>query len=427
MYPSVMPQSELLAKLEDTADLAKKSWALRKPTVADDETTEEEEEEESSSSSGSESGTTILSRRRPSDTKRASMQPQRRNTGSPREGKEEQRPKSLEREAEPTRPTPFRSRSSAPDGQSFQRSKDENISKPSATESYDARGVQRRSRARSSAAVLDRRDRQQRRVTPPRDGLKPSVAERPNALTFLDDDSPEVTEEDIRRVIAQSSGQWSPRSASSSSSSNDSIDQRSTAETDATTPDQSINGDAPAQTETPEAEVQEHRYGTPEMTRGPMKHPHLPPKELQPRVAAPGQGHAKHLPRAEKLPMSGYELLAAKLSTGGGSRPRRRGSIRAFPSDEGDQHIKPIYRRFEALNHRLLLHLQDELSELEEQLHRLDTADTQTRRLANCILPASRRAEFMAGGELQWHKTDILGKIGYKLGQYSTRATLSLQ
>lgn len=81
--------------------------------------------------------------------------------------------------------------------------------------------------------------------------------------------------------------------------------------------------------------------------------------------------------------------------------------------------LKPIYRRFEALNHRLLLHLQDELSELEEQLHRLDTADTQTRRLQNCILPASRRAEYLAGGELQWHRTDILGKIGFKLGQYS--------
>lgn len=81
--------------------------------------------------------------------------------------------------------------------------------------------------------------------------------------------------------------------------------------------------------------------------------------------------------------------------------------------------IKPLYRKFEALNHRILLHLQDELSELEEQLHRLDTADTQTRRLQNSILPASRRAEVLTGGELQWHKTDVLGKIGYKLGQYS--------
>jgi hypothetical protein len=115
--------------------------------------------------------------------------------------------------------------------------------------------------------------------------------------------------------------------------------------------------------------------------------------------------------------MSGYELVAAKLSTAGPHGPRR-GSSSSSQSD-GEAAIKPIYRKFEALNHRLLLHLQDELSELEEQLHRLDTDDTQTRRLQNCILPASRRAEFMAGGELQWRKTDILGKIGFKLGQYS--------
>jgi hypothetical protein len=56
------------------------------------------------------------------------------------------------------------------------------------------------------------------------------------------------------------------------------------------------------------------RYGTPEMARGSVKHPHFPPNELQPRVAAPGQGYPKHLPRAEKLPMAGYELVAAKLS-----------------------------------------------------------------------------------------------------------------
>lgn len=78
-----------------------------------------------------------------------------------------------------------------------------------------------------------------------------------------------------------------------------------------------------------------------------------------------------------------------------------------------------MYRKFEALNHRLLLHLQDEISELEEQLHRLDNADTQTRRTAAHIIPASRRAAAAAGGELQWHKTDVLGRIGYKLAQYS--------
>jgi len=87
--------------------------------------------------------------------------------------------------------------------------------------------------------------------------------------------------------------------------------------------------------------------------------------------------------------------------------------------------IKPIYRRFETLNHRLLLHVQDELSELEEQLHRLDRADAHARRHGGeantnaTTFPASRRAEQAAGGELQWRRTDVLGQIGFKLERYS--------
>lgn len=239
---------------------------------------------------------------------------------------------------------------------------------------------------------------------------------RPDALSFLIEDSPEdeVTHDAIQQAVSDASAEWSPRSAFSSSSGSGS--HRSVADTDATTPDHSINGDDhPPKPTSPQAD----KYGTPEMTRGPARHPHIPPRELQPRITAPGQGHAKHLPRAEKLPMSGYELLSSKLSRAAAEIPRRRRNSRASEEPDDLPVIQPIYRRFEALNHRLLLHLQDELSELEEQLHRLDTADTQNRRMSNCILPASRRAEFMAGGELQWHRTDVLGKVGYKLGQYS--------
>lgn len=236
---------------------------------------------------------------------------------------------------------------------------------------------------------------------------------------------------------------------------------------------------------------QHHRsYGTPEMPRGTAQYPHVPAPLLLGTLsggvgagigmggAAGGVRPAKHLPRAEKLPLTGYELLASRLSSacpspsspgwyGAGNRQRSRsGSGSTTSSGPGSSSaaattttattggstpprpppppqyqvpsppfatttvLKPIYRRFESLNHRLLLHLQDELAELEEQLHRLDTADTQTRRsvgggsgsgpaATGGIMPASRRAEFLGGGELQWHRTDILGKIGYKLGQYS--------
>jgi hypothetical protein len=141
------------------------------------------------------------------------------------------------------------------------------------------------------------------------------------------------------------------------------------------------------------------QYGTPNMPRGNTPLPHLPSSALSQRhQQLMGQ---RALPRAEKLPVTGYELLASRLSSADNTR------------------IKPMYRKFEALNHRLLLHLQDELSELEEQLHRLDNADTQSRRTDKSIIPASRRAAAQAGGELQWHKTDVLGRIGYKLNQYS--------
>ncbi|KAM0324908.1 hypothetical protein ACHAQA_007874 [Verticillium albo-atrum] len=107
--------------------------------------------------------------------------------------------------------------------------------------------------------------------------------------------------------------------------------------------------------------------------------------------------------RVEQMPMTGYELLANKLTS----------------NSMGGPMIRPMYRRFEFLNHRLLLHLQDELAELEEQLRQLDAADTQARQLPQCYLPASRRQEIASSNDLQWWRTDLLGKIGYKLDLYN--------
>ncbi|EFQ35657.1 uncharacterized protein GLRG_10801 [Colletotrichum graminicola M1.001] len=246
-----------------------------------------------------------------------------------------------------------------------------------------------------------------------------------SVLNYLEPDSPGVTPEAIQRSVEQSS-YWrmpdassfqspSTRSTSSTASSSFQSDVFSEMtgdhETDrSSSPDQSAYGDLPSmpgkfevQMATAQRQQDYRSYGTPEMPRGTANFPHLPPNALQPRLPAVHHGHPKHLPRAEKLPLTGYELIASKLCA----------------ADSDRSSIKPIYRRFEALNHRLLLHLQDELAELEEQLHRLDTADTQTRRMQNCILPASRRQDALTAGELQWHKTDVLGKIGYKLSQYN--------
>ncbi|KAI1640850.1 hypothetical protein F4809DRAFT_647820 [Biscogniauxia mediterranea] len=205
----------------------------------------------------------------------------------------------------------------------------------------------------------------------------------------------------------------SPTSSTSSSFQDDASDPFGDHETDrSTSPERSIDGDsvnrlsARLEPRGEDHKRKQRNYGTPEMPRGNAQHPHISPDALTPRPP-PSQSHPKHLPRAEKLPLTGYELLASRLST---TSPDHQ---------SGGPYLRPMYRRFETLNHRLLLHLQDEICELEEQLHRLDTADTQNRRLRNAILPASRRAEYLSGGELQWHRTDILGKIGFKLEQYN--------
>ena len=63
---------------------------------------------------------------------------------------------------------------------------------------------------------------------------------------------------------------------------------------------------------------------------------------------------------------------------------------------------------------RLLLHLQDEISELEEELRKVDEADAQARQAAAGIGaglpgPASRRAGAKLGGDLEWRRLDVLG------------------
>lgn len=106
-------------------------------------------------------------------------------------------------------------------------------------------------------------------------------------------------------------------------------------------------------------------------------------------------------PPPDEVPMSGYQLLAAKLAGGLSGPP-----------------IKPIYRRFEALNHRLLLHMQDELCELEEQLHNLDSADTRARWLPHGIMPAGRRRWIGSQDDLAMQRMNILGNIGFRLDLY---------
>ncbi|KAH9905620.1 hypothetical protein F4778DRAFT_671474 [Xylariomycetidae sp. FL2044] len=254
-----------------------------------------------------------------------------------------------------------------------------------------------------------------------------STPHKPDALSFLEYGSPEVTPERIQSAIQKSNAQ-SPTSNSSASPTGHSVSSSSSGfrddtfdvigehETDrSTSPERSVNGDP----EVPQTarlapplrggNKRNRSYGTPEMPRGNAQHPHISPTSLTPRM--PNQTYVKHLPRAEKLPLTGYELLAYKLSTGSSRDQDHQGT--------DPYQVRPMYRRFETLNHRILLHLQDEICELEEQLHWLDTTDTQNRRTQSGMIPSSRRNDQMAPRGFQWQRLDTLGKIGWKLDQYN--------
>jgi hypothetical protein len=283
-----------------------------------------------------------------------------------------------------------------------------------------------------------------------------AVPDPPDVFSFLEHDSPDEGEmehpmegnkEDspwLSGAIFQCPplpGQLSPpgfESMSSSSSSGRgsfhsdmSSERAADNETDrSTSPERSFEGEEdaanpdPAQPTDPAASklasqmlAAQHRqslhasFGSPQMPHRNVHSHHNSSKALSPRL--PQQAERRSPPRANKLPITGYDALASKIS------------CRSTKSST----LKPLYRKFEHLNHRLLLHLQDELAELEEQLHILDDADTQSRRMYGVnasdirILPASRRAAAHAGGELEWHKMDLINRIGFKLVQYNQALT----
>lgn len=121
-------------------------------------------------------------------------------------------------------------------------------------------------------------------------------------------------------------------------------------------------------------------------------------------------------PDRETPTVVGYELLAEKLSRS--SKVKRDGSS---SSSKPRGSVVPLYRKFEQLNHRVLLHLQDEISEMEEELRHWDEciAQSSARDVAGRIQPASRRGEVRYGSEAHHRRTELLGRIYLKLGQYS--------
>jgi hypothetical protein len=155
-----------------------------------------------------------------------------------------------------------------------------------------------------------------------------------------------------------------------------------------------------------------HAY--PLAVRPPMSAPegmvqHMPPPFPPPSVQPPlYQQHAPP-PSHTRPTVVGYELLANELS---GSSKAKAPHLRA---------IIPMYRKFEHLNHRVLLHLQDETCELEEELRHLDEciAQTSPRDAEGYAYPASRRNDARYGSGMHFKRTELLGRIFLKLEQYS--------
>ncbi|PLN78945.1 hypothetical protein BDW42DRAFT_187063 [Aspergillus taichungensis] len=108
---------------------------------------------------------------------------------------------------------------------------------------------------------------------------------------------------------------------------------------------------------------------------------------------------------------SGYGLLAWRLSAS---------------TDSEEPRLPPLYRRFEDLNHRVLLHLQDEIAQMEEELRVLDECDEMHRASAaekdgSKMLPASRRMDVQAGvySSLHYQREELMSALIRKTEQYN--------
>lgn len=150
-------------------------------------------------------------------------------------------------------------------------------------------------------------------------------------------------------------------------------------------------------------QLQRRQYDTPTQVPQPFPQGHYPVQYPYHYEYGPHQPSQQNCittsdePRRQpsspnQTPLSGYDLLASRLSHSNDTTPQ----------------LPALYRRFTALNHRLLLQLQDEISEMETELHRLDDVDSYHRQ----DLPASRRADWGSG------RLDLLSKIHMKLEHY---------
>ncbi|KAL9085428.1 MAG: hypothetical protein Q9159_004717 [Coniocarpon cinnabarinum] len=127
--------------------------------------------------------------------------------------------------------------------------------------------------------------------------------------------------------------------------------------------------------------------------------PYTQPPPAYPGQMAPMSHNLTTMSSEHKL--STYDLLASRLSN----------------ESQQDGKAPPLYRRFGRLSHRMLLHFQDVIAELEDQLQALDTS------IANCKSsidsPESRRLDQRYLAELNHRRSYVFAEVFKKTQEYN--------
>lgn len=156
------------------------------------------------------------------------------------------------------------------------------------------------------------------------------------------------------------------------------------------------SGDAPEVSEShiERQDLRAHREGSGDGSLG-----QIIPQPFDPALAKPGCTNCPPYPPSylgrpgesceSALTCAEHSSLAKKLSA---------------RDAEGGEPPPALYRRFDELNHRILLHLQEEICDLEDQIKRMD----------QCI-----DADPHNSGYLRFRRTDLLGRTFAKMNQYS--------
>lgn len=173
----------------------------------------------------------------------------------------------------------------------------------------------------------------------------------------------------------------------------------------------------------------------------------MTPMELPPAKSVPKQDWSLSLPEAYYSPEAAPSIYRTPLppspprspeeesyhghrrlskSTILSHAPTGYGLLASHLSASDSPNHAPLYRRFDNLNHRVLLHLQDEIAQMEEELLALDEYEEEHRAATaehegTKIVPASRRveAEAQAYSALHYRRQDLLGVLAQKTEQYS--------